>query len=209
VAGREVFVSTIPVESPPVRTELEMGCSVPIGDDPTGGWDFELQKSLMSALAVINDCLELLFEATRKIAQSAHLPDGLTRRMETELYSMIDILIIGSKMPKRKLDPRPSAAFRIMLALAESDLHGHAIMRPSGGQLFLVPGTSYGSIQSLLKGELIEEVDPAEDTEVRQERRRYYRLTVAGRKWARSEAEKMADVLCVARDRKILRGNYV
>jgi len=147
VAGREVFVSTIPVESPPVRTELEMGCSVPIGDDPTGGWDFELQKSLMSALAVINDCLELLFEATRKIAQSAHLPDGLTRRMETELYSMIDILIIGSKMPKRKLDPRPSAAFQIMLALAESDLHGHAIMRPSGGQLFLVPGTSYGSIR--------------------------------------------------------------
>ena len=41
------------------------------------------------------------------------------------------------------------------------------------------------------------------------ERRRYYRLTAAGRKLARSEAEKMADVLRVARTRKLLRGDYV
>ena len=116
-------------------------------------------------------------------------------------------------MPKRELDPLPSAAFQIMLALAESDLHGYAIMRQieeqSGGRLRPGPGTLYGSIQALLEGELIEEVDRPEDTEVRQERRRYYRLTVAGRKLARSEAEKMADVLRVARDRKILRGDYV
>jgi DNA-binding PadR family transcriptional regulator len=116
-------------------------------------------------------------------------------------------------MPKRKLDPLPSAAFQIMLALADSDLHGYAIMRQieeqSGGRLRLGPGTLYGSIQALLEGKLIEEVDRPEDGEVRQERRRYYRLTVAGRKLARSEAEKMADVLRVERDRKILRGDYV
>ena len=116
-------------------------------------------------------------------------------------------------MPKRKLDPLPSAAFQIMLALADSDLHGYAIMRQieeqSGGRLRLGPGTLYASIQALLEGKLIEEVDRPEDGEVRQESRRYYRLTVAGRKLARSEAEKMADVLRVARDRKILRGDYV
>jgi hypothetical protein len=32
-------------------------------------------------------------------------------------------------MPKRKLDPLPVAAFQIMLALADGDLHGYAIMR--------------------------------------------------------------------------------
>ena len=32
-------------------------------------------------------------------------------------------------MPKRKLDPLPSAAFYILLALAGEDLHGYAIMR--------------------------------------------------------------------------------
>jgi DNA-binding PadR family transcriptional regulator len=116
-------------------------------------------------------------------------------------------------MPKQKLDPLPSAAFQIMIALADGDLHGYAIMRQveeqTGGRLRLGPGTLYGSIQALLEGRLIEEVERPQDTEVRQERRRYYRLTAAGRKLARAEAEKMADVLRVARTRKILRGDYV
>jgi DNA-binding PadR family transcriptional regulator len=54
---------------------------------------------------------------------------------------------------------------------------------------------------------LIEEVGLHEDTP--NERRRYYRLTSAGRKVARSEADRMADVLRVARARKIFRGDYV
>jgi DNA-binding PadR family transcriptional regulator len=116
-------------------------------------------------------------------------------------------------MPKRKLDPLPAAAFQIMLALSDGDLHGYAIMREveeqTGGRLRLGPGTLYGSIQALLEGKLIEEVDRSEDTEERRERRRYYRLTAAGRKLTRSEAEKMADLLRVARARKILRGDYV
>jgi DNA-binding PadR family transcriptional regulator len=116
-------------------------------------------------------------------------------------------------MPKRKLDPLPSAAFQIMLALADGDLHGYAIMRQieeqTGGRLRLGPGTLYSSIQTLLEGKLIEEIDRPENIEGHSERRRYYRLTVAGRKMARSEAEKMAGVLRVARARKILRGDYV
>ena len=116
-------------------------------------------------------------------------------------------------MPKRKLDPLPAAAFQIMLALADGDLHGYAIMRQveeqTSGRLRLGPGTLYGSIQTLLEGKLIEEVDRPENIEVHSERRRYYRLTVAGRKMAPSEAEKLADVLRVARARKILRGDYV
>ena len=100
-----------------------------------------------------------------------------------------------------------------MLALADGELHGYAIMRQveeqTGGRLRLGPGTLYGSIQALLEGTLIEEVERPEDTEVHQERRRYYRLTAVGRKRVRTEAEKMADVLRVARTRKILRKDYV
>ena len=116
-------------------------------------------------------------------------------------------------MPKRKLDPLTAAAFQIMLALSAGELHGYAIMREveeqTGGRLRLGPGTLYASIQALLEGKLFEEVDRPADTEERQERRRYYRLTIAGRKLARSEAERMADLLRVARARKILRGDYV
>lgn len=77
------------------------------------------------------------------------------------------------------------------------------------GRLRLGPGTLYSSIQALVEGNLIEEVYPSEQADERQERRRYYRLTASGRKLARSEAEKMADILRVARARKILRGDYV
>jgi DNA-binding PadR family transcriptional regulator len=120
-------------------------------------------------------------------------------------------------MPKRKLDPLPSAAFQILLSLADEDLHGYGIMRQvaeqTGDRMRLGPGTLYSSIQSLLEEKLIEEVDPPEnrgdDAPAGQERRRYYRLTAGGRKVARSEADRLADTLRVARAKKILRGDYV
>ena len=116
-------------------------------------------------------------------------------------------------MPKRKLHPLPSAAFQILLSLAGEDLHGYGIMRQiaeqTGGRMRLGPGTLYSSIQSLLDAKFIEEIDCREDRALNNERRRYYRLTTAGRKLARSEADRLADLLRVARAKKILRGEYV
>jgi DNA-binding PadR family transcriptional regulator len=116
-------------------------------------------------------------------------------------------------MPKRKLDPLPSAAFQILLALAGEDLHGYGIMRQvaeqTDGRMRLGPGTLYSSIQTLLEGKFIEEVDLREDVKLGHERRRYYRLTSAGRKLARCEADRLADFLRAARAKKILRGEYV
>ncbi len=114
-------------------------------------------------------------------------------------------------MPKRLLDPLPSAAFQILLALVDGDLHGYGIMRQVAEQtenrMRLGPGTLYGSIRTLVQEELIQEVDgpKGEDSE----RRRYYRLTAAGRKLARSEASRLADLLRVARAKGILRGDHV
>ena len=116
-------------------------------------------------------------------------------------------------MPKRTLDPLPSAAFQILLALAGEDLHGYAIMRQvaeqTGGRIRLGPGTLYSSIRVLLENGLIEESVAREDADSADERRRYYRLTTAGRKLAQSEAQRLAEVLRVARAKKILRGRYV
>jgi len=116
-------------------------------------------------------------------------------------------------MPKRKLDPLPSAAFQILLSLADEDLHGYGIMRQveqqTGGRMRLGPGTLYSSVQALLEEGLIEEVDRSGEGAGADERRRYYRLTTAGRKVARSEAERLADLLRVARAKRILRGDYV
>lgn len=116
-------------------------------------------------------------------------------------------------MPKRKLDPLPSAAFHILMSLADQDLHGYEIMRQvaeqTGGLMRLGPGTLYGSVRTLLEEGLIQEIEPRQIRKPGQERRRYYRLTSAGRKIARAEAERLADLLRVARTKKILRSDYV
>ncbi len=115
-------------------------------------------------------------------------------------------------MPKRKLDPLPPAAFQILLSLADQDRHGYGIMRQvadqTDGRVRLGPGTLYSSIKTLLEEKLIQEVDPV-NNESGDERRRYYRMTPLGRKLARSEATRLADLLRVARARKLFQGDYV
>jgi DNA-binding PadR family transcriptional regulator len=116
-------------------------------------------------------------------------------------------------MPKQKLSPLPAAAFQILLALVGEDLHGYGIMRnvaqQTEGRMRLGPGTLYTSIQNLLEEELIEEIERPRDPSAKDERRRYYRITSSGRKLARTEAERLADLLRVARVKNILRGDYV
>jgi DNA-binding PadR family transcriptional regulator len=134
----------------------------------------------------------------------------IAMRQNIVVYRYTDYRLL---MPKRKLDPLPSAAFQILLALVGEDLHGYGIMRQvaeqTDGRTRLGPGTLYSSIKTLLEEDLIAEVDLCEDARLGHERRRYYRLTSAGRKLARSEATRLADLLRVARAKKIFRGHCV
>jgi DNA-binding PadR family transcriptional regulator len=110
-------------------------------------------------------------------------------------------------MPKKLLDPLPSAAFQILLALADCDSHGYGIMRhvaeQTSGRMRLGPGTLYSSIQSLLEAGCIEEVECESP-----DRRRCYRLTSAGRTRVRDEVERLEELLRVARSKKLLEGEY-
>jgi DNA-binding PadR family transcriptional regulator len=114
-------------------------------------------------------------------------------------------------MPKQKLSPLPAAAFQILMALVDDDLHGYEIMRrveeQTGGRSRLGPGTLYSSIQALLDAGFIAEVSARSTQD--DERRRYYRVTAAGKKAGREEAERLAALLRVARAKNILRGGYV
>lgn len=111
-------------------------------------------------------------------------------------------------MPKKILDPLPSAAFQILLALADGDSHGYAIMRQvaeqTSGRMRLGPGTLYSSVQSLLEAGYIDEVEHENN-----DRRRFYRLTSAGRECVRDEIKRLEEVLRVARSKKFREGEYV
>jgi DNA-binding PadR family transcriptional regulator len=99
--------------------------------------------------------------------------------------------------------PLPPAVFQILVALADQDRHGYAIMQDvaerTGGEMKLSPGTLYGSIKRMLEDGLIVELDDRPDPENDDERRRYYRLTRSGREVARAETDRLTTLLRQAR----------
>jgi DNA-binding PadR family transcriptional regulator len=108
-----------------------------------------------------------------------------------------------SEFDPHSLLPLPSAAFHILVALADGDRHGYAIMRDvaaaTGGRLKLNPGTLYTTIRRLLEQGLVVEVDERPDPDEDDERRRYYRLTDNGREVAKAEADRLQQMLAYAR----------
>src|SRR5207302_10541371 len=105
--------------------------------------------------------------------------------------------------------PLTPSMFHVLLALAGNDLHGYAILKEvelrTGGKVRLSTETLYGIIKRLLNDGLIVELRsrPAESED--DERRRYYRLTPQGRQVAIAEAERMDEILSIARSRNLLK----
>ena len=99
--------------------------------------------------------------------------------------------------------PLPPATFHILIALAEGDRHGYAIIQDtslrSGGSVRLSPGTLYRSVQRMQDQGLIEETRTRPVPEEDDERRRYYRLTQFGATVARAEARRLQDLVALAR----------
>ena len=95
--------------------------------------------------------------------------------------------------------PLPVATFHILVAVADQDRHGYAIMQDVGtrtnGALKLSPGTLYGSIRRMLDEGLIVELSDRQRPDEDDERRRYYRITAFGRAVAQAEAARLAALL--------------
>jgi DNA-binding PadR family transcriptional regulator len=115
-------------------------------------------------------------------------------------------------MPRTKapedLLPLTPTVFHILVALADGERHGYAIMRQvaedTDDALRLGPGTLYGCLQRMLAANLIEESDRRPDPHLDDERRRYYRITGFGASVVRSEAKRLAAAVTTARARRLL-----
>ena len=94
-------------------------------------------------------------------------------------------------------------AIHVLLALGTGTKHGYAIMRDareeSGGRLEILPGTLYATIKTLLSDGLIEEVPAPKSADSEDARRRYYRVTRAGRAKAAAETERMSELVRMGR----------
>jgi DNA-binding PadR family transcriptional regulator len=98
-------------------------------------------------------------------------------------------------------------AFDILLALAGEDRHGYAILldiaERAGAGARPHAGTLYRAIARLVESGLVAELDERPDPEG-DERRRYYRLTAAGRRAAANEARRLERQVREARTRRLL-----
>src|ERR671927_536876 len=92
--------------------------------------------------------------------------------------------------------PLPPATFHILLALADEDRHGYAIIQDvearTNGELRLSAGTLYRSIQRMLEQGLIVEPRQRPAPDLDDERRRYYRITKFGRAVTEAKARSLA-----------------
>lgn len=93
------------------------------------------------------------------------------------------------------------AVIHVMLALAEGERHGYAILkevqRETGSQFRFGPGTIYSTLQRLMDAGWVEQIpSPARETDVR---RRYYRMTRSGREAVREEIDRLGALLAAGR----------
>jgi len=104
------------------------------------------------------------------------------------------------------MPPLTPAVIHVLMALAGGDRHGYGIvkdvLRLTDEKVRLGPGTLYGTLQRLMECGWVEE--SGGPVRVVDERRRYYRLTKAGREALRAEASRLEALVRAARAQRIL-----
>lgn len=113
---------------------------------------------------------------------------------------------MNSRSPIAPLSPN---AFHILLALADQDLHGLAIMNEvlerTDGRLRLWPGILYRTLRQLEHDGFVVEVGAPPDAEPGGGRPRFFRITPPGRRACAAEAARLASFVAVARAKRLLK----
>ena len=95
--------------------------------------------------------------------------------------------------------------YLILLALAQSDLHGLGIARAvqelSDGRTRLWPVSLYGTLDELAESGWIEELDDPRDRPDESEKKRFYCLTRAGHRALAAETDRLAALVKIAKSR--------
>jgi DNA-binding PadR family transcriptional regulator len=111
------------------------------------------------------------------------------------------------RRPAERHLPLSVPVFQILLALADRDLHGYAIIQDirqrTDGEVDLTASTLYAAIKRLLDGRLVDELTARPQSGDDDLRRRYYRITPLGLEVARLETARLERTLRQARRKKL------
>jgi DNA-binding PadR family transcriptional regulator len=113
-----------------------------------------------------------------------------------------------SDIDPRSYLPLTPLAFQVLLALADGERHGYAIIREvderTDGLIKLRTGTLYTLLQRLLDEHLIEFRDAPDETVRADPRRKYYGLTALGRGVLSAEATRLQSLVSEAQRKHVL-----
>ncbi len=117
---------------------------------------------------------------------------------------------MGSRKPEllvpESLLPLTPLSLAVLLALADSELHGYALMKDveaqSEGRLVPGTGTLYAALQRMIEEGLIEE-STRRRTKSDDARRKYYVITRFGREVTRAELGRLARLIELGAERKL------
>ena len=104
--------------------------------------------------------------------------------------------------------PLTSLTYHVLLALADANRHGYGIIKEvddrTNGRMELETGTLYAAIKRMREDALIEVVPKEERPLDEDSRRRTYRLTGFGRVVLAEESRRLAHLLGIAAEKKVL-----
>jgi DNA-binding PadR family transcriptional regulator len=104
--------------------------------------------------------------------------------------------------------PLTPLTYHVLLALADADRHGYGIIKEveerTDGQMELETGTLYAAIKRMRDEQLIEVVPRSERPPDEDRRRRTYRLTPLGTRVLEAESQRLARLLGIAVEKKVL-----
>ncbi len=104
--------------------------------------------------------------------------------------------------------PLSPPVFYVLLAVADRERHGYAIMQEvekrTQGKVRLLPGSLYSTLKRMVAASFIEECEGDDAGQSDDERRRYYRITKRGKEVAAAEADRMATLIAVAQSKRLI-----
>lgn len=118
----------------------------------------------------------------------------------------------ASELEPASFLPLPNLAYHVLLSLTAGPMHGYAIAketeRRTDGRTRPSTGSLYLALTRLEEQGLVEESPEPPPDEPADGRRRYYRITEAGERVARAESERLAGLVRLATERRLLDGVF-
>ena len=104
--------------------------------------------------------------------------------------------------------PLTPTVFHMLLALADGEKHGYAIMKAveqdTRDKMKIRLGSLYGALQRMVSAGFIEEAGERHVAELDDQRRRYYQLTSHGKQVLRAESQRLSELVTIVKSKRIL-----